>query len=110
VFWFVSAIGLETGSGRAGPGRAFQSPGRAGLGLYFSAVYRAGLGRAGLDIFGPCRALPGPHFHMSKDAPDNDFKGLCVNSDLKKNGAELVKPAVKRCTVGEYQLPPASAT
>jgi len=54
VFWFVSAVGLETGSGRsglfshrAGPVFLCSVPGRAEP---FS-------GRAGLDIFRQCGAL-----------------------------------------------------
>ena len=59
MFWFVSAVGLETGSGRAGLGRAFQLLGQAGPVFLCSVTGRAETfsGRVGLDIFGPCRPL-----------------------------------------------------
>jgi len=56
VFWFVSAVCLETGSGRAGPVRASPGfsvigPGRACIFLQFT--------RSGQTFFGPGRAGPG---------------------------------------------------
>jgi len=48
--WFVSAVGLETGSGRAGPVFFCSVMGRPGRNFF-------GPGRARLDIFGLCRAL-----------------------------------------------------
>ena len=61
MFWFVSAVGLETGSGRAGLFSHRAGPGWACIFLQCTGPGRAEpfSGRAGLDIFGPCRALIG---------------------------------------------------
>jgi len=50
VFWFVSAVGLETRSGRAGPGFSFTGPGWAGPVFFCSLTGQAG---PGITFFGP---------------------------------------------------------